>query len=1840
MHQSDHGVGGEARRSPSISLRSLFTLGERGNTLPYLIIALLAVIIVVGSILLLSRESREAVKVELFTPTNEVPQTTNFTVSFSKDLVHDSVVNKSLDAAPVEFDPRIPGKFEWIARNKLRFYPDVVLSPSTRYTAEILPRIAADYGYALRGDRKYEFYTPAFRVNSAWLTYELTPESDQQANLFASIEFNYEVDPKEVAKHISVQYEGGGSLPFTLQTENPSAIFALKVEGAKRGEQEKQVQLRVSKGLKPIGGKSGLADDYTKPISLPGREELRVESVLPVRESANRQTIRIAFNLPINGTTATPFVSVEPFISYKLTYSHNYIDLHGEFDAKTTYQVKLRKGLKAIDGSQLKRDFANAVTLARENIQPQVGFVGDGFYLNRTGNLNVGVSTINVDKLTVEVEKVFANNLTYLLNMHDLAREGHNWGYYSESDDEGEYYSGYRSDLAAVGTLVHQEDVIVANRTNEEIVTPINVKDYLDNNHIGIYRITARQATERWNNSTRWVVATDLGILAKVAKDDLWIWVNSLTTLKPIADAELKLVSQNNQTIATAKTDGDGIAIFKNYQTAAGDFRPFVIIATLGNDISFVELTRRMIPTTDFEVDGKPYLSGGLEAFLYTERGIYRPGETVHLAAVVRGAEQTVPPSFPSRFKVTGPDGKIVFEQKATLNDQGAAGFDVVIPDYLLTGKYLATMLIGENEEIGRTSFNIEEFVPDRMKVKVAADREYFASGDRVSLAVDAVTLFGPPASNRRVQGDILLEPFTFTAPKWKSFVFSDEKKSFTRQTEKLADTLLDDNGRFTYHYAIPKDLTPPSAIKGTALVTVLEPGGRGVTAAANIMVHPYGNYIGLRQNQEGYAKPGAATEIEFVAVNPSGEAVSGRNVEVAFTRVYWQSILKYDERYNSYRYVSEEVEGVAEKFNVTSIAGVGSFKVTPDDYGKYRVVARDVESGASASLWFYASGWGYAPWAMDHPDRIELDLDKDSYLPGEMAQVQIRAPFAGKLLLTIEREKVFEHRVIMMKENTATISLPVSDLYKPNAYISAHLIRSTEKLGRDMHVRAFGAVPLKVSTDRNKLAVELQVPTEIRPKTKLNINFKITGQTRGTPYLTIAAVDEGICQLTDFQTPDPHGFFFSKKQLSVQSYDVYGVVLPEISISSPSGDLGAAARRRLMPISVTRVAPVAFWSGLVKTDAQGNGMVSFDVPQFNGSIRVMAVAFAGDKFGKAEKNLFVREPIVLTPTFPRFIGSTDELTIPVSVYNGTGADATFTVNLSATGPVKLVDGGSRSIKISAGRELPVYYKLKAEQTMGKVQFKLAASGNGATASQEEELALRPPVPFVTLSGNGSVTSATPAAFKFPADWIAGTTDFTLSTSSFPTVRFAGSLQYLLGYPHGCVEQTTSKLFPMLYFDELARLAEPELFKKNSVDYYIEEGITKLANMQMTSGAFSYWPQGNFQNNWSSIYAGHFLVEARKAGYTVSDRVYDRMISALQSFARDYRAGMYDEYQSAVYANYVLALAGKSDRSTLFYLKDNAISQLKDYSRFQLIGALAMAGDLANARQLMPKTILATDTLKEWESGGNFNSPIRARAIMLDVLSEVEPTSPLVPKLVESLSKAINPQGRWYTTQENAYALMALGKVMKKQPQANFTGTVQLNGVALGQIDNQNYNFRAKDWAGKEVTIKVNGSGVCYFYWRADGLPSTLKIDEYDNDIQVRRRYLDENGNPVNYAGLRQGDMVIAEITVKALSESIDNVAIIDMLPAAFEIENPRLQSRKGITWIGDKAYDPLYMDIRDDRMVLYGNFPYGKEMKCYYGIRVVSEGSFIVPPVRAEAMYAPMKASVASSGKVEVGRP
>jgi uncharacterized protein YfaS (alpha-2-macroglobulin family) len=452
-------------------------------------------------------------------------------------------------------------------------------------------------------------------------------------------------------------------------------------------------------------------------------------------------------------------------------------------------------------------------------------------------------------------------------------------------------------------------------------------------------------------------------------------------------------------------------------------------------------------------------------------------------------------------------------------------------------------------------------------------------------------------------------------------------------------------------------------------------------------------------------------------------------------------------------------------------------------------------------------------------------------------------------------------------------------------------------------------------------------------------------------------------------------------------------------------------------------------------------------------------------------------------------------------------------------------------------------------------------------------------------------------------------------------------------------------VFPLLTFDDIAEAISPEVFVKGQADYFINEGIAKLESMLLPSNQFAYWPGGTYSHTWGSIYAAHFLVEARKAGYQVSDRVYNDMLIGLKAITNggtgtkraphEPQWGGSYETQRIAYAVYVLAAAGKPEQSTMLYLKNERLKDLADYSQFQLAGAFALSGDMETALGLLPSSISPSSANRR-ESGGNFNSSVRTHAIMLDTLAEVNAEHPSVPMLVKYLMNAANKNGRWQTTQENSFAFLALGKILRKQVSTQYTGTVRVDGEVVGTFDSTEQRYSSNEWAGKRVELSIKGAGTAYYYWTAFGVETGSFIQTYDRGLTVRRTYKTEDGTPITDNMFTHGDLFVAEIIVRP-TEDLENVAVVDMLPAGFEIENPRLESRAGIPWIGDKVFKPDYMDIRDDRIIFFGTFKRNKSLKIYYALRAVTRGEFTLPPVSAEAMYDPAKSSVASNGTIKV---
>ncbi|NLY88712.1 MAG: hypothetical protein GX085_03725 [Firmicutes bacterium] len=1763
----------------------------------------------------------DSVRLVELRPASNVGLRANLTFSFSRPVVAGEEVGKTIDRPLVRFTPEVPGKFRWVSRQELLFLPEVPFRPSTSYSAEINPGLFLAERQHFSGRRKVEFSTPRIKVDSAGINLKAAQQPTAEG-LVAEIRisFNHPVDHEELQKHLQLRFQGGRAIGYHLQSEENNRSFLFVSEPLARTEKQQVIELILPKGFRGREGDLGLANDFKTTRVIGEKKTLAVVGVAPENDESSFWIV-LNFTEPPELDSIANFIQIRPEVSFRVEGKGNTVLVKSNnFQPDTNYSITVLAGLPALDGHPLARDFSQAVTF--KDLEPSLSFNSPGRYLSSRGHLNLGLETVNVDRVNLEIRKIYGNNLVTFFNNADYHRAYYSYG------------------ISHVGKVIKSEVIEIPSAKNQVVTTPISLGEYLTGTHRGFFQVVAYDHDYRWRRDLKNVIITDLGMIAKMSGDDLLVWVNSLTDLKPKPRVHVTLFSKNNQTMATATTDNQGVAVFRNLRSVREEFDPFIILAEEGDDFSFIKLDDSRVSLADFDTRGRPTLEKGYETFIYMDRDIFRPGDTANLVTVVRGPQVTVPPEFPVRLEIRQPDGQIFRELLGNTRDQGICEFSLSIPEYAQTGKYSVRALIAE-EATGSASFSVEEFMPDRIKVTLTADRSSYSPASRATILVEGVNLFGPPAAGRRAAVKVTMEAKDFRPAGYASYTFGDRERSFTPVHQELGEKILDDEGRAEFSYLFPMALTPPAMINAIFQATVSEEGGRAVSAYQSVNFYPYRRYIGIKRLSEGYGQVGREYAVGYVVLNREGQPIEVSSLVAEVYRITWQSVYRRDAE-GRYRFQSVQEKIKVHSEELPAASGEQVFRYTPKDYGRYQIVIRDtMEKGVQASLSFYASGWGYAPWAMDNPDKVQLTLDKSSYRPGETAQAQIQAPFAGKALVTVEREKVYSYQMIDLPENTGVVSIPVKEEYLPNVYLTIQLLRAPGDRDQTTPARAFGTIPLPLVTSGKKLDLRLEAPDEIRPHTEIKVKISAPEAGEGT-RLTLAAVDEGICQLTGYTGPDPMGFFYGKKQLEVASYDLYGMLLPEVEPAMTPGppaggmaDEDAMRRRHLTPVSLRRVIPVSLWSGILTLNKEKEAEVSLKIPQFNGTLRLMAVAFDGDRVGAVQDKRIVRDPVVLTPTFPRFVAPRDQFTIPVSVFNGTGEAGQFQLTLTADGPVTITGPAKQSLDLAAGEEKSLLFTLKAGEAIGKVSFTLTASGKGLQVEHVEELPVRPPVPFTQRLFSGTVTADKPLVMKVEDEWFPGTEEYTLTLAPFPDLQLAGSLRYLLQSPYGCLEQVTSKLFPLLYFDDLARIAGSDVFKGGNAAAFLQAGIEIIESMSLRDGSFLYWPGGIYSNRWSSIYATHFLVEARKAGYAVADRVYKNALSHLQFLTKGSDDKVHS-LQCRVYALYVLSLAGRPQLSTMTYIKNHQLGKLSHYSRAQLAAAYFYAGDRETALSLLPATTAASSGRRE--TGGSFNSPVRADAIILGALADIDPANPAIYRLVDRLSQAAKP-GRWGTTQENAFALMALGKIAQKKTDGDYKGEVLLDGSVLSRFDSDK-EFKLSDTrlAQGELAVRIEGEGECYYFLNSSGVPRQLTVAEDDRGLAVRREYLDTSGRPLARDKITQGDLVIAEITITAMEDNLENIAIVDLLPAGLEIENPRLQSRESIPWLAEEGDFPVdYMDIRDDRLLLFTSLRKAGTYRFYYALRAVTCGEFFLPPIKAECIYEPEIQSVADSGYLTV---
>jgi hypothetical protein len=1778
------------------------------------------------------------IRVTSFEPTGRVGLRTNITVKFSKPMVPRDSLDKPVLDPPIIFAPPIRGLARWVETDVLRFFPDNELLPATEYRATVASDKTWASGFKIVNKEEYVFRTPTLTVTARSST---SPDSERPSSvrIVANLQFNFPVNASELRRSITIRGEAGASHsqpsfvvtplrnvpaevnalegPATDGQEAYDTEFILTTEAVSQTDDEQQYTLRIARGLGCRNCGIPLAEQFSFALRIEPKPQLVVHSLHP-QTFPEGGTIHIYLSSPVSSDEAAAYITVEPRIEYTLEVEHHTLILRGNFEPGASATVNIAKGLRSLQGPVLEREFSSKVVFP--DLQPSVSFSARAIFLPKEGNGLLEFKSVNIGDVAVEVEHVFANNLVYFLTS----------GY----GDRGHYYGT----PVYLGRSLLVKNLSLDGAKNEPLLTTVDLKSIVGDTSRGIFKVSVRDKEQRWIADSRYAMITDIGISARISDDYLMVWANSLAQAEPIGKATVTLISKNNQPLVEGKTDSRGIAVFANIRERLSGFEPYVITVSRDGDLAYLRLDETLLPVSDFDVAGRPYLASGYEAFLYGDRGIYRPGDTAHFVSIVRGAGAATPPAFPYFLTVYDNRGRKFTSARVSTEGPAIATFDFPVPEFATTGKYSLAAEIGEELQIGRTEFLVEEFMPDRIKVTLTTPSNEYDAGDTIRMGVNAKYLFGPAAASHRVSGHLTIESYSFSPSGWSEYTFVNSNQTFKKMEVDLPDALLNDTGGYSYRYPIPSTFVAPSALKGLLSATVSEEGGRGVSAYTEVKIHPYRQYVGLRLSTEGYAKINEPIEARLIAVGADGRALALPRCDVRFYRVAYNTVLKKDKT-GVYRYMSERKTYIQDSATVSAEPDGAQVSFVPHDYGSYEIVASDPQGGHSSAVSCYASGWGYAPWAMTNPDKIELQLDKQSYSTGEKAIVQVRSPFGGKLLVTVEKEEVLETITRDMAENTAEIEIPVRKEHFPNAYVTATVIRPAAALEPNMPARAFGLVPLRLVTDNERLAIAVSAPEVIRPKSTVTIDLKVDRPKE--TYLTLAAVDAGILQLTDYTTPDPMEFFYGKKQPRLKPYDLYSFVYPN-AIQSKShlgvGDkMFAASRlRHLNPVTSKRVRPVALWSGLIKTDVEGRATVSFTLPEFNGKLVLMAVGAQGDMFGSTTREMTVRDKIVLQESFPRFVSPNDVFDGLVTLFNNTGARADISVTANADGPAEFVSPTTVTVALDNNREGAAVFKVRAKPAPGRISFTISATAGEEESRLSIEMPNRPALPLVTLHGSGAVVKGSPAEFTLPGGWLPGTDQYVLKTSSLPAVSFARNVQYLLSYPYGCVEQITSRLFPLLYFDDLVRVAEPGLFGGRGHEYFIQEGILQLNGMVLPDRSFAYWPGSDRSNNWATVYASHFLSEAAKAGYYIDKRFLEQVYDHLEDIARGRNVRDLSDVHR-IYAAYVLAQAGRLEQREVTYLRNVNPDKLAPFSRYQLAGALALSGNLAEATHLVPMDV--QPNVFEPETGGDFNSAVRTDAILLETVLTVDPNSPSIDVLAQSLMERATVN-QWYTTQDNAFALMALGKYFRKRTQFGYSGSVTIEGVSTLPIDSTGFSLTRKDIANRRVSIEVDtGDGACFYYWQASGVPEGNAAPEFDHGIIVRRAYLSEDAAPIDPDNVRLGDRVVCVITAETVTRPLQNVVINDLLPAGFEIENPRLKTSPRLSWIPEQSAPIDFQDIRDDRLLAFTNLYPGQKLKHYYSLRAIAAGEFKVPPIASECMYNPLIGSSSSSGAITIVR-
>ncbi|MFQ7707403.1 MAG: alpha-2-macroglobulin family protein [Bacteroides thetaiotaomicron] len=1811
-------------------------------------------------------------------------------------------LNQELKDNPFSFSPSLKGKTYWVSNNTIEFVPEEgALKPGAFYEGTFR------LGDFVDVDKKLEEFNFSFRVqerNFSIHTDPITVTATQpdQVTVTGEIRFSDVVKKEEVEKMLTAGSEKNKSYPIEItQTDHPTR-YVFSISQITKEAEDYQLEITAK------GNPAGIDRTQNESILIPAKNSFRFLSAVRIDQPENG--IEIIFSDPVSNTQDLKGLIDVPEVSSSIfQIKENKVFIYFEAGKQNKLTLNIHEGIRNRQDKPLGT--SHSISFSELNLKPQVEMATSAAILPDSKSLIIPFRAVNLYAVDLSVIRIFENNVLMFMqnnslsSANELRRSGrlvykktlwlakdsskdvHRWEDYSIDlaglihQEPGAIYRvilSFRQEYSAYpcGGSENKEMQFVDNKSSDnltkvsgetlseddEAVWDTPETYYYYNGNVPMdwsqYRWTERDNPchpSYYMNSDRIaacnILASNLGMIVKRnSLNKLWIAVNNILDTKPVAKAQVTIYNFQLQPIGKGETNGEGLVEI----TPKGV--PFIAVAEADKQKAYVRVVDGEEQSVSrFDVGGKD-IQKGLKGFIYGERGVWRPGDTLHISFMLEDREKRIPDKHPVALEIYNPRGQFYTKMISTQGTNGFYTFDVPTQADDPTGLWNAYVKVGGTAF--HKSLRIETIKPNRLKITLALPTILQASSKDVYAPLTSSWLTGATASRLKAKVEMSLSKVNTQFKNYGQYLFNNPATDFTTVRADVFNGVLDAEGRAGVNIQLPVATGAPGMLNATLTTRVFEPGGDASIYSQTVPFSPFTSYVGINLNQPKgkYIETDKDHVFDIVTVNDQGQPVNRSNLEYKIYRISWSWWWENGEESFGTYINNSSITPVASG-NLQTTGGKASFKfrINYPDWGRYLVYVKDRESGHATG------GTVYIDWPdwrgrsnKTDPSGIKMlafSLDKDSYEIGETATAIIPAAAGGRALVSLENgSTVLQQQWLEVSDQGDTkLTFKITPEMAPNVYLHISLLQPHAQTVNDLPVRMYGIAPVFVTNRQTILQPQIKMPEVLRPETDFNVTVS---EKSGKPMTyTLAIVDDGLLDLTNFKTPDPWNEFYAREALGIRTWDMYDDVLGASggrysSLFSTGGDASLkpadAKANRFKPV-VKFIGPFYLAKGKQQTH-------TLKLPMYVGSVRAMVVAGQDGAYGNAEKTAFVRTPLMLLSTLPRVLSTQEEITVPVNVFAMENQVKNVTVSLEASGAgVQITGNRQQSLTFDQPGDQLAYFTLKTGSKTGKATIHLTASGNGQQTKETIEIEVRNPNPVVTLRNSQWIEAGQEAELSYTlAGSSSANNQVQLEVSRIPSVDISRRFDFLYNYQHHCTEQLTSKALPLLFVSQFKAVDEQEAEK---IKTNVQEAIRQIYARQLPNGGFVYWPGNAVADEWITSYTGMFLTLAQEKGYAVHPNVLNKWKRFQRAAAQNWRmpqeASNWQIWQSELqqaFRLYTLALAGAPEYGAMNRMKEQP--GLSIQAKWRLAAAYALTGKMKPAGELVYN---AETTVIPYSSMNLiYGSSDRDEAMILETLILMKRDRDALQQ-AKKVSQNL-AQENWFSTQSTAFALMAMGR-LAEQLSGTLDFTWSWNGKQQPAVKSAKAVFEkeiATSPKSGTVSVKNQGKGALSvdLITRTQLLNDTLPA--IADNIRLDVKYTDMAGSPISVEDIRQGTDFMSAVTLSNISGTSDysNLALTHIIPSGWEIYNERMIVPEASSSNSNEANTPessadkyTYKDIRDDRVLTYFDLRRGESKTFTVRLQATYAGNFILPAIQCEAMYDAAVQARTKAGRTTVSR-